>query len=105
MSYKSSWCGKQGRRRRFAFWARWTVKIDGRYVGFCHYCAIEIHYSDQCFHGEIPPEDLATIDHVIPLSKGGSNHVSNLVWSCRKCNEAKGASIINAQQIDTRSPV
>lgn len=31
----------------------------------------------------------ATIDHVIPLSRGGTSRVSNLVMACRACNEAK----------------
>ena len=30
------------------------------------------------------------VDHRVPLSKGGSNHVSNLLASCRKCNQSKG---------------
>jgi hypothetical protein len=29
-------------------------------------------------------------DHLHPISKGGSNHASNLRTSCRKCNQAKG---------------
>jgi hypothetical protein len=32
-------------------------------------------------------------DHIHPSSKGGSNHVSNLRTSCRKCNQAKGNKI------------
>ena len=30
------------------------------------------------------------IDHVLPRSRGGSHRVSNLVLSCRACNQAKG---------------
>ncbi len=30
------------------------------------------------------------MDHVRPLSRGGSNRVSNLVLACRSCNQAKG---------------
>jgi hypothetical protein len=36
--------------------------------------------------------DLATVDHVIPLSWGGTNHPSNLVVACSPCNMKKGHS-------------
>jgi len=29
------------------------------------------------------------IDHVVPKSKGGTNRIDNLVWSCKRCNEQK----------------
>jgi hypothetical protein len=29
------------------------------------------------------------VDHVIPISKGGTNDLSNLTTSCRKCNRQK----------------
>ena len=31
-----------------------------------------------------------TLDHVVPQCKGGSNHKTNLVACCRKCNADKG---------------
>jgi 5-methylcytosine-specific restriction endonuclease McrA len=34
------------------------------------------------------------IDHVIPLARGGRNSIGNLVSSCAKCNQAKGASFV-----------
>lgn len=32
-----------------------------------------------------------TIDHMIPLSRGGEHTFKNLVCACRKCNEEKGS--------------
>jgi 5-methylcytosine-specific restriction endonuclease McrA len=37
------------------------------------------------------PRKNRTLDHVVPLSKGGRHSVSNLVMACRSCNSAKGA--------------
>lgn len=39
-----------------------------------------------------PPE---TIDHVIPISRGGSNWPSNLRPACKACNSRKGAKIVH----------
>lgn len=33
--------------------------------------------------------DDLTIDHIIPLSQGGTNNLSNLVVRCRACNSRK----------------
>lgn len=30
-----------------------------------------------------------TVDHIVPVSRGGSNAWSNLVGCCRQCNELK----------------
>lgn len=36
----------------------------------------------------------ATLDHYIPVSRGGSHQVTNLVLSCLKCNQGKKDDII-----------
>lgn len=36
------------------------------------------------------PEDL-TVDHIVPISRGGGNDPSNLRVLCRPCNSRKGA--------------
>lgn len=37
------------------------------------------------------PEHLLTRDHLLPLSRGGTNSWKNVVTACRSCNHAKGA--------------
>ena len=52
--------------------------------GVCHYCGDPMI--------RMPNERKSfTLDHVIPRSRGGSNHLSNLVGSCAECNQDKGS--------------
>lgn len=37
----------------------------------------------------------ATIDHLIPLSRGGNNFKWNLVWCCKRCNHSKGSKLLS----------
>lgn len=38
-----------------------------------------------------------TVEHVIPLSKGGTNNISNIVALCKDCNDAKQDRIIEPE--------
>ncbi len=46
-------------------------------TGVCHYCG-----------GRFNPADL-TMDHIIPLSRGGSSERMNIVPACKECNNKK----------------
>lgn len=37
--------------------------------------------------------DYPTIEHVIPLSRGGADDESNVVIACRGCNDDRGAGV------------
>ena len=45
----------------------------------CQYC------------GRSAPEVVLEVDHIIPVSKGGTDELLNLVTSCRDCNRGKSA--------------
>lgn len=49
-----------------------------------------------CFYCEKPlNEHNKTIDHIVPIKYNGSNHASNLVICCKKCNSFKGGNTIS----------
>jgi len=45
--------------------------------GICHYCG-----------KSVPPKDL-TLDHVVPLARGGHSTKGNCVPACKDCNNQK----------------
>ncbi|MBI5196815.1 MAG: HNH endonuclease [Nitrospirae bacterium] len=49
--------------------------------GKCHYCG-----------SEAPPREL-TMDHIVPIIRGGKSTKNNVVTACKECNNKKKHSI------------
>ena len=62
----------KARRLRQSAW--WMRKIE---KGVCHYC-----------QNRVGREHL-TMDHVVPLSRGGKSSKGNIVPACKTCNNKK----------------
>jgi 5-methylcytosine-specific restriction endonuclease McrA len=57
-------------------WERWE-DLKKKYNYACALC------------GEKEPEIKLTIDHIVPISGGGTNWISNIQPLCRSCNSKK----------------
>ena len=54
-----------------------TFEVFKRDSFTCQYC------------GKSAPDAVLEVDHIIPVSKGGDNDISNLITSCFECNRGK----------------
>lgn len=59
--------------------------------GRCFYCDVEVVPYSTFRHAGIDREKELHIDHIVPKSSGGPDHISNYVPSCAKCNYTKGS--------------
>ncbi|NBO36560.1 HNH endonuclease, partial [bacterium] len=57
----------------------------------CQYCGIDL-----C-------DKTATIDHILPKSKGGGSTWVNMVTSCKDCNLAKGNKTLKEAKMNLRT--
>jgi len=62
----------EARRLRASAW--WKRKCSR---GRCYYCGAEV------------PASALTMDHLIPLIRGGRSNKANLVAACKECNSRK----------------
>ena len=56
--------------------SRWWQQKTSK--GICHYCARKFAFKD------------LTLDHIVPLARGGTTSPGNVVPACRECNKNKG---------------
>lgn len=57
----------------------------------CCFCGARLTFEPNKSVPGRPPKSYATIEHVIPRSKGGTNAQTNLKLSCWTCNNVRGS--------------
>lgn len=67
-------CRKIAGTHSEADWLRTLNRFGGR----CAYC----------------PDPATTRDHIMPISRGGSNYIGNIHPACARCNSSKGAKLL-----------
>jgi 5-methylcytosine-specific restriction endonuclease McrA len=60
---------------------RWSILVRDKFK--CQYCGRKV-IDNIVLH----------VDHLIPVSKGGTNNPNNLITSCSECNQGKGADVL-----------
>jgi hypothetical protein len=53
----------------------------------CQYC------------GKPSPDVVLQVDHIKPVTEGGTNDITNLITSCIDCNQGKGATLLDDQSV------
>ncbi len=61
------------RKSNSTHWKKLRLRILSRDGRECHWCGM----------------DATTVDHIIPVAKGGTDDLENLVAACRRCNFSK----------------
>lgn len=102
LAYVLNWA-RNNKEKRKLYKDRWRAKNKER----TNFLTRQYHYRKKHASGSISFEELqklmslipvciycntnksTTIDHVIPLSRGGTNNIDNLLPSCVSCNSKK----------------
>lgn len=69
----------------------WLGRHFERQNGRCAYCGIPMLLPP--LRGRKPRDRRATLDHVLPLARGGADSEANTVAACLACNAAKGGDM------------
>ena len=68
----------------------WLARHFERQNGRCAYCGIPMLLPP---HRAKPRDRRATLDHIVPLVRGGADSEANTVAACLACNNAKGGDM------------
>ena len=84
--------GKRAQRRRALLITRQKNK--------CHWCGLPMTPAKQQGDGN-PRHSSATIEHLVPLQDGGTNHLFNTVAVHYSCNQARNTERQKNENVQT----
>ncbi len=95
----SRWKGGRAKDKKWrAYWEekrRIRKNGNGGSFTFGEWEKLKAQYNWTCpACGRKEPEIQLTIDHIVPISKGGSDNIENIQPLCRSCNAKKHTKII-----------
>lgn len=70
------------------------VDLDALWTGFCALC-------DESMDRDLrfPHPESKSIDHIVPVARGGTHEQSNLQWAHLNCNQVKGVRLFDAEGV------
>ena len=75
------------------------TKLYKRDKGVCYLCGRKCNWNDYVTRSNgvvVAGDSYPSVEHVIPLSKGGLHSWNNVMLACRGCNTKKNAKILEA---------
>lgn len=70
------------------------TNLRKQYGDDCHYCGTRMDFARRSKGDPFAPT-LATLDHVVPIARGGSHTWDNVVLACWRCNCSKRDRTLN----------
>lgn len=64
----------------------WWKRQYARQHALCYYCKKDLRICR------------VNVEHIVPMSKGGTNNYRNLVLSCSNCNRLKGSQLLTKKE-------
>ena len=83
-----AWASRSGRKKL----RQALRKRDG---DNCHYCGEPMIFPETAWRGS----SLATIEHLTPRAKGGTDDMDNLVLAHLRCNQDRNAELMLAERV------